>query len=191
LLKDVSPVTAEGLHVKLVDHEPEDLFQGNTSRRKVCPSDIVPAYFGTMSEVKVWICDRTLPARMPVIAEDFTPTIISLIQHIQRVAIGERLNLKRSTPVFPLNDLILLAYPEGKTSVTPELRWAIAEHQRVKIRGGTAPFMTIKLLARDAGDRLLQRAVEIADGFSGVFASHLCRPYWAKGSSSATYITSD
>jgi hypothetical protein len=177
--------------VKLCDYEPEYLFKGNTTRRKVCLSDVIPVYFSPLSEVKVWVCDGTFPARMPVITEDFALAIISLIQYIQRVAIGERLNLKRPTPVFTLNDLILLAYPKGKTFVTPELRWAIAEHQRVGIRGGTAPFATMKLLARDAGDRLLQRAVEIADGFSGVFASHLCRPYWAKGSSSATYITSD
>jgi hypothetical protein len=190
-LKDVSPVTAERLHMKFCDHEPEDLFKGNTARRKVGPSDIVTAYFSTMSEVKVWVSDGIWLVWMPVIAEDFALTIISLIQCIQRVAIGERLNLKRPTPVFPLNDLILLAYPEGKTFVMPELRWAIAEHQHIGIRGGIAPSVNMELLARDAGKCLLQRAMEIADGFSGVFASHLCRPYWAKGSSSATYITSD
>jgi hypothetical protein len=128
-LKDVSPVMAERLHMKLFDHEPEYLFQGNTTRRKVCPSDIVPTDFGTLSEVKVWVYDGTLPAWMPVIAEDFTLTIISLIQRIQRVCIGERLNLKRPKPAFALNDLELLANPEGEKFITPELHWAVAERQ--------------------------------------------------------------
>jgi hypothetical protein len=177
--------------MKFCDHEPEDLFKGNTARRKMGPSDVVTAYFSTMSEVKVWVFDGIWLVWMPVIAEDFALAIISLIQRIQRVAIGERLNLKRPTPVFTLNDIILLAYPEGKTFVTPELHWTVAERQCIWGRGGVVPTMNIERLAHDTGERLSERIEEITDGFSGVSASHLCGPYRAKGSSSATYITSD
>jgi hypothetical protein len=177
--------------VKLCDHEPEDLFQGNTTRRKVCLSDIIPTDFSAMGEVKVWMCDETWPARMPVIAEDFALAIIPLTQGIQRVCVGERLHLKGPTLGFISNHFEVLADSEGETFVTPEFRRAIAERQRIWGRGGVAPTMDIELLARDAGERLLQGIKEIADGFSGVSASHLWGPYRAKGSSSATYITSD